>query len=103
MVQFVKFVYKQNRCTHLKGEVDKINTQKALAPLRLKALQSPKTDIDIYSFIDNLCFAIDAIFSKNDKNNNLAAAETDSQGSAKVADVIDISRMRQRRLNSGAW
>lgn len=102
MVQFAKFVYKQNRCTHLKAEIDKSNTQKALTPLRLKALKSTNTDIDIYSFIDNLCFVIDAVFSEEDKDNNVTAAATDTRDNAKSADIIDLGLVRQRRLNSRA-
>lgn len=100
MVQFAKFIYKQNRCTHLKADISKASTQQALSPLRLKALKSEHTDIDIYSFIDDLCFAIEAIFSDEDIQSQEASlnAAKDNRG----ADIIDFSQRRQRRLNSRA-
>lgn len=66
--EFIKSVtqtiYKQNRCQNLLAAVDAERTLGALVPLRLKVLQSERTDVDLFHFTESLCAAIDGYFRR---------------------------------------
>lgn len=57
-------IYKQNRCQNLLGALDAERTLAALVPLRLKVLQSDRTDIDLFQFTEALCAAVDGYFRR---------------------------------------
>lgn len=57
-------IYKQNRCHNLTGALDAEQTLATLVPLRLKVLQSDRTDIDLFQFTEALCAAVDSYFRR---------------------------------------
>lgn len=55
-------IYKANACRKLHDRIDAEKTLAALAPIRLKVIKSPQTDIDTFEFIESLCATVDAYF-----------------------------------------
>ena len=71
-------------------------TLDALAPIRLRVLRSPKTDVDLFHLVEELCRRVDAAFGANEAVTKSSAAET-VRGRATV---ISLDRFRARRLRS---
>lgn len=67
-------IYKQNRCQNLVGAIDAERTLAALVPLRLKVLQSDRTDIDLFQFTEALCAAVDGYFRRESADATAAPA-----------------------------
>lgn len=59
-------IFKHNACRHPHDVIAADATLAALAPIRLKVLQSPHTDVDLFHFVENLCAATDAYFRESD-------------------------------------
>lgn len=60
-------IFKHNACRRPQDNVLAEPTLAALAPIRLKILQSPRTDVDLFHFVESLCAAADAYFRESDE------------------------------------
>ncbi len=98
MTEIALAIYKQNNCRALTDQVTRAATLDALAPIRLRVLRSPKTDVDLFHLIEELCRAVDVAFGANESMAKGPAADP-VRGRASV---ISLDRFRARRLRSSA-
>lgn len=96
MTEIASAIYKRNDCRSLTDPVTRAATLDALAPIRLRVLRSPKTDVDLFHLVEELCRRVDAAFGANEAVTKSSAAET-VRGRATV---ISLDRFRARRLRS---
>jgi hypothetical protein len=96
MMRVVQAVYAGNRCRKLSDPVERTLTQEAIAPVRLELLQSKRTDVDLYHFIEELCVALDEAFGPT-------APRPATVTTPHKADVIQLAPFRRgRRLKTSA-
>ena len=105
MTRIVRAMYKQNRCHKMADPVSAAKTNEALIAVRLEILRSPKTDVDVFALIDDLCHAVNAIFSEYEETGCKPSAPTRRQRRARrrngrPADIIPLEQYRYRRLRS---
>jgi hypothetical protein len=91
----VQSIHSGNRCQRLSDPVEREATFAAVAPLRLEALRSTRSDVDLVRTIEELCVALNTIFGA-DQN------PRPPRPAAEPGQVIDIAPFRRRRLRSGA-
>lgn len=97
MTELVQAIYKENGCRKLSDPVNRQDTFKALSPIRLKVLQSSKTDIDVFHLIENLCLAVDQAFGGNEHQHS--GIRRSRSGADSKAEVIPLDNFRYRRFN----
>ncbi len=104
MLRLSQAIYKKNGCTSIIARIDRDQTLAALGEIRLEVLRSTDTDVDLFEYIEELCFAVEAAFTENDRRRiqRESLAEQQSRMISKGADVIDLANYRQRRSNSSA-
>lgn len=98
MTEIAMAIYKQNGCHGLGDEVTRAATFEALSPIRLRILRSPRTDVDLFHLIEELCRAVDAAFGIRES----AAKRPDSDPARHRAPVVSLAQFRARRLRSSA-
>ena len=62
VTQIVNAIYAGNRCQRLTDPVTRDATFESIEPIRLALLRSPKTDVDVFALLDNLCAEVARIF-----------------------------------------
>jgi hypothetical protein len=62
VTQVVTAIYAGNCCRRLTDPVARDATFESIEPIRLALLRSPKTDVDAYALMDNLCAEVARIF-----------------------------------------
>ena len=102
MLRLIQAIYKQNGCTSMFARVELESTQVALSEIRLGALKANNTDVDLFKFIDDLCYAVEDAFANSDRRRNQDLPTTNQTASSTVkdADIIDLANYRQRKANS---
>lgn len=98
MTEIASAVYKQNDCRTLTDSVTRTATLDALAPIRLRVLRSPKTDVDLFNLMEEMCHAVDAAFGANEA----AAKRPAGDPARRRAPVVSLEQFRARRLRSSA-
>ena len=63
VTQVVTAIYTGNRCQHLADPVTRDATFESIEPIRLAALRSPKTDVDAYALMENICAEVARTFN----------------------------------------
>jgi hypothetical protein len=96
MKRLVQSIYSSNRCQRLSDPVERDPTFEAIAPLRLEALRSARTDVDLFRLIDELCVCLDGIFGPVVRE----AVETPKPETQ--AQIIQLAPFRRRKLKSWA-
>lgn len=99
MTRIVRAIYKANRCQNMNDNIDLAPTNEAIAEIRLEILHSPTTDVDVYSMIEDLCHAIDAIFSgSSDTQNEIQSqvAPAQGRGSARIIGLDHYRRLKSQ-------
>lgn len=89
-------VYARNKCRRLTDPVRLNEAFDALAPVRTEILESARTDVDQYHFMENLCMAIGEALGVPSGN---AMPSTMLRGTRPKAAVIPLDRFRARRLH----
>ncbi len=87
----VRRIYKTNNCGHLDAVVRRPATLGPLAEIRLEIMHSPRTDIDQYRFIEELCASATKFFNEHDPGASHlkeAARRDASRHSPSKAEVI---------------
>jgi hypothetical protein len=74
MTKILRAVYDRNHCRALNDPVDSDATYEALGPLRLEVLRSPKTDVDLYRLMEDLCVAIALVFNQQQQTTDQDSA-----------------------------
>jgi len=98
MTRLVRAIYVSNACRRLTDPVTLDKTLSALTPIRLEALRSATTDVDLYRLLDELSGALGEIFSEN-----VTAEKTPATPARRTAEIIPLAAYRmQRRLKSSA-
>lgn len=64
--EVVRRIYKANRCGHLHARVGAAATLETLSRIRLALIHSPRTDIDQYRFVEELCARAAEFFEEQD-------------------------------------
>jgi len=109
IIKLVRAIYKDNRCASLDSEISRSVTEDCLASIRLAALQSRKTDIDTYHFLEDLCLTTDKIFAdsgdsiaKPSQHKNKSRAKGKEDKSPR-SNIVSIEHKRHLRwLKSSA-
>lgn len=99
MIEIASAIYKQNECRTLTDKVARKATFDALAPIRLRVLRSPKTDVDLFNLMEELCRATDAAFGAGE---TAAKRQPAGDPARRRAPVVSLERFRARRLRSSA-
>jgi hypothetical protein len=63
VTQVVTAIYTGNHCRRLADPVLRDATFESIEPIRLAVLRSPKTDVDAYSLMENVCAEVARIFN----------------------------------------
>jgi hypothetical protein len=92
MTQLVRAIYRHNACQRLDDPVQRLETFRALEPIRLQALRAPSTDIDAYRLLEELCAALDQIFAEVE-----AAERPAPTAPSRLAKVVPLAAFRHRR------
>ena len=90
-------IYRRNKCQKLRAEVTGPNTIEAIAPIRLRILKSPSTDIDTFNFIEDCCATVTACF---DCHSPEPRRESRREPKAKTSTVVPFAAFRSRRIKS---
>ncbi len=96
MIEIAMAIYKRNDCRSLSDRVTRAATFDALAPIRLRVLRSPKTDVDLFNLMEELCRALDGAFGTNETTAKRPAGDPTRQR----APVVSLQQFRARRLRS---
>jgi len=62
VVRLAHELYKANRCQKLQSPVTRQKVEEVLSTIRVEILDGKKTDIDLFHFIEELCFAVNDFF-----------------------------------------
>jgi hypothetical protein len=62
VVRLAHEIYKANRCQKLQSPVTREKVEQVLSEIRVEILDGKKTDIDLYHFIEDVCFAVNDYF-----------------------------------------
>ncbi len=92
--QVLTAVYTRNRCRRLTDPVRLNEAFDALAPVRTEILESARTDVDQYHFMENLCMAIGEALGVPSGNAMPSGALHVTRPKAAV---IPLDRFRARR------
>jgi hypothetical protein len=98
MIEIALAIYKRNDCRALSDSVARTTTFEALAPIRLRVLRSPRTDVDLFNLMEELCRAVDTAFGANET----AAKKPAGDPARQRAPVVSLDQFRARRLRSSA-
>ena len=69
VVRLAHEIYKANRCQKLQSPVTRERVEKVLSTIRVKIHDGKKTDIDLYHFIEDVCFAVNDFFLQLEEAN----------------------------------
>lgn len=98
MTRLVRAIYVSNACRRLTDPVTLDKTLSALTPIRVEALRSARTDVDLYRLLDELGGALGEIFAES-----TIAEKTAPAPARRTAEIIPLAAYRmQRRLKSSA-
>lgn len=92
MTRLVQAIYRENACRRLHDPVRRVETFRALEPIRLQALRAPSTDIDVYRLLEELCAAVNEVLE--DGPSSGAAPRASRPAGARV---IPLDAFRHRR------
>lgn len=96
MMRAAQAIYTSNGCRGLNDPVERAATLDAIAPIRLELLQSKRTDVDLYRFMEELCVTLDEAFGP-------VAPRAAVESIPRLADVIQLAPFRRsRRLKTSA-
>ena len=62
VVRLAHEIYKANRCQKLQSPITREKVEQVLSEIRVEILDGKKTDIDLYHFIEDVCFAVNDYF-----------------------------------------
>ncbi|MGW8248620.1 MAG: hypothetical protein ACWGOV_10980 [Acidiferrobacterales bacterium] len=62
VVRLAHEIYKANHCQKLQSPVTRGKVEQVLSAIRVEILDGKKTDIDLYHFIEDVCFAVNDYF-----------------------------------------
>ena len=100
ITRLAKAIFSENQCRRLEDPVARDVTFRALSPIRLEALRSNSTDIDLYRLVDELCSALEQIFASE---SGVQSKRTAPRGPKNQAEVISLEPfLRVRRIKSWA-
>ena len=94
MYRIVQALYHANGCTRLTDSVNRETCFEAVGPVRQQALKTPNADVDAYHLLENLCHALDEIFTAEHTPPNRDA------DSKPPAEVIRLDSARRRKKTS---
>ena len=98
MTRLVRTIYVSNACRRLTDPVTLDKTLAALTPIRLEALRSATTDVDLYRLLDELGASLGEIFAEN-----VHVEKPPATPARRTAEIIPLAAYRmQRRLKSSA-
>jgi hypothetical protein len=98
MTRLVRAIYVANACRRLIDPVTLDKTLAALTPIRLEALRSATTDVDLYRVLDDLGASLGEIFAENSVREKTPAAPVQ-----RSAQIIPLATYRlQHHLKSSA-
>jgi len=89
MHRLAQAIYKSNACRRLTDPVTREASFAAIGPVRRDVLKTSTTDVDAYHLLEDLCHALDEIFTEEPTPG--AAVERHT------AEVIPLSIARRRR------
>jgi hypothetical protein len=102
VTRLVKAIFTENKCQRLEDAVAREATFRALSPIRLEAIRSNSTDVDLFNLVDDLCRAVERIFAI-EPGGPPGGNETPEGGTKPSAEIIPLEPfLRERRLKSWA-
>jgi hypothetical protein len=92
MHRLVQALYQANDCSTLHDNVDKDTCFAAIGPVRQQTLKTASTDVDAYRLLDELCHALNEIFT-----GGRPTPTADGPVTKLRAEVIPLDPARRRR------
>lgn len=102
VTRLVKAIFSENKCQRLEDAVARDATFRALSPIRLEALRSNSTDIDLFRLVDDLCLEVERIFAIEPEvqGTEIALSAVRAKPSAEIIPLEPF--LRERRFKSWA-
>jgi len=66
VVRLAHEIYKANHCQKLQSPITREKVEQVLSANRVEILDGKKTDIDLFHFVDALCFTINDFFLQSE-------------------------------------
>lgn len=100
-IRLARKIYKSNNCKTVNDDITDANTNNALVAIRLEILRAQQTDIDVFTFMHELCHTIKDLIADSENRLHEDAPRPIDTGNTQTAQIITLENYR-RRIKSWA-